>query len=256
MRKGIFSMCRDEAGHLPIWLNYYSQYFDVKDIYIMDNNTVDGSTKNLPCNVWADPHPHVDMNWVTEKANWWLYWFLKTLTPKYDMMLYADMDEIYYHPNGLDKFMESLHSSGFKGAVRPKDSIEIYHCAKEEPDLDLTKPILQQRKYGKDLFAANGWTWRKATLTNIPIRWTPGFHDVGDSKGYPVKMDNDYKLIHLHFMDYKICLERHEKRNRLHWSHPNGSHGRVVGDQLKAWFSYRGMLLPENIRNINLQYHK
>jgi hypothetical protein len=47
----VFTICRSEGVYLPIWLKYYRQFFSDNDIYILDNDSNDGSTQNLTVNV-------------------------------------------------------------------------------------------------------------------------------------------------------------------------------------------------------------
>jgi len=210
----------------------------------MDNLSNDGSTKNLPCNVWKYDYPFVHFDKLTEMCNWWQRWFLYTLTPKYDMVLYADIDEIFYHRLGLHVFMESLHNKGFKGTIKPVEGLEITHYLPEEPDLDLQKPIMEQRKYCKN----NGHLWQKATLTNTLVTWTPGCHETKSSM--PIIVDKDYRLIHLHMMDYKICEKRHIYRNKLVWAHQNGAHSKEIGEKLKGWFMHKHKNISNEVKKV------
>ena len=43
------TFARNESIRLPIWLNHYRQFITDEDIYVIDQNTTDGSTSNLTC---------------------------------------------------------------------------------------------------------------------------------------------------------------------------------------------------------------
>jgi hypothetical protein len=79
------------------------------------------------------------------------------------------------------------------------DGWEIVHLRDKEPEiLDLSKPILSQRKY---------WTHRpfwlgKILISKIPLNWLPGLHVVPGKENHPV--DFNLKVIHLHRMDYEL----------------------------------------------------
>ncbi len=82
--------------------------------------------------------------------------------------------------------------------------------ADSEPPLRLDRPILEQRGHW---FFNDGYD--KAALATVPLRWNPGFHGRSD---YQFNLDPDLRMIHLHRMDFDICLERHRVRSRRAWA--------------------------------------
>lgn len=243
MKKAVFATSRDEANFINIWLNHYSQYFNQQDIYILDNNTVDGSTDNLDCNVIKLNKEEVDFQWLTDQASE----FQHKLLENYEIVLYADIDEIVWHPKGLDKYIDSIP----KSSVIRTNGYTIMHYLPEEPDLDLTKPILKQRKYWdnhtKDRFGnITRRNYCKPLLSNIPLIWQSGFHDT-DNYENPI-FDPELYLIHLHGVDYNTCVERHLKRSRLPWLNDLGAHGKLLGDELKERFMVKHKPINEQVR--------
>ncbi len=49
----------------------------------------------------------------------------------------------------------------------------------------------------------------KAAITTAPMHWRAGFHGRAD---FSYNLDPDLRLVHLHRMDYEICLQRHRSR--------------------------------------------
>lgn len=49
LRVAALTMARDEAEMLPRWLDYYGGQFGSDNVMVIDDNSVDGSTSNLPC---------------------------------------------------------------------------------------------------------------------------------------------------------------------------------------------------------------
>ena len=43
-RRAVVTMVHNESVFLPIWLRYYSRFFAPEDIYVLDNDSTDGST--------------------------------------------------------------------------------------------------------------------------------------------------------------------------------------------------------------------
>jgi hypothetical protein len=126
------------------------------------------------------------------------------LLGRYDVVLVCDVDEIVAPVpewgtlrDYIDRFDEPyVNCLGY----------ELLHRTDREPPLDLGRPILEQR----------GWwfinaAYDKAALASEPITWNPGFHPNIEHGFNP---DPDLRLIHLHRMDYGLCLDRHRTRKR------------------------------------------
>jgi hypothetical protein len=60
--------------------------------------------------------------------------------------------------------------------------------------------------------------YNKPALSTEPMRWKPGFHSRADDH---YNFHPDLRRIHLHRMDYDICLERHRLRRQRSWNQHN-----------------------------------
>ena len=54
----------NEAVFLPLWLRYYSRFFAPEDIYVLDNETTDGSTERDGFVRIPVAHDAVDHTWM------------------------------------------------------------------------------------------------------------------------------------------------------------------------------------------------
>lgn len=169
----VLTICRNEPGYLPIWLKYYRRYFAGEDIYILDNDSNDGSTSNLPVNVIrVHSENYFDHNWLVSIVR---NWTQHLLNDGYKYVLFCEIDEMIVpnpdkYPLGLLDFINKTTSN----VVRVK-AYDIRHNPAEEPKLKLNESILQQRRY---------WMrhthYDKPLLTKIALNWTPGFHTSTD----------------------------------------------------------------------------
>lgn len=227
----IITCVRNESHFLPIWLSYYSKYFENEDIFIIDNDSTDGSTSNLDCNV-IDFHTDyfTDAPLLAKRVN-----ELHTeLLEKYEFVLYTDIDEFIIPKDGrsLGEFLlEALDS---ERRFYTCTGYNIYHVIEEEPDLDLGRPILQQRKY---MYKDIGYD--KTLISRVQPNWGPGFHDANNFDWIPVEdedgnvtrifetgkpnHDDGIYLIHLHYFDFKL---HHAKKMSFAGSklHPHQGH--------------------------------
>jgi hypothetical protein len=216
--RAIITMVHNEPVFLPIWLRYYSRFFAPTDIYVLDNESSDGSTQRNGFVRIPIEHETVDHTWMVEAIEGLQH----TLLDRYDVVVVTDVDEIIAPapPRGtlgeyLDRFDEEwVNCLGY----------ELIHIGDREPALRLDLPILDQRRY----WYFNG-AYDKAALAMVPMTWRPGLHGRADFQFNP---DPDLRLIHLHRMDYDICLERHRTRTRKPWADHDAREGWAVHNRI------------------------
>ncbi|CAF4547074.1 unnamed protein product, partial [Rotaria sp. Silwood2] len=165
----VLTICRNEPGYLPIWLKYYRRYFAGDDIYILDNDSDDGSTSNLSVNVIrVHSEKYFDHYWLVGTVQ---NYTRNLLESGYKYVLFCEIDEIVVpdpakYPLGLIDYINRTKLM----VVRVK-AYNIRHNVDLEPKLKLNESILQQRRYW--MRQAN---YDKPLLTNIALHWVPGFH--------------------------------------------------------------------------------
>ena len=227
-RRAVITIVHNEPVFLPIWLAYYSRFFAPDEIYVFDHESTDGSTERGGFVRIPVTHDSVDHRWMVETIERLQHELLET----YDMVLVTDVDEIVIpHPRAgtlgeyLDRFNEDwVNCLGY----------ELLHMRDSEPPLALHRPILDQRGHW---FYNDGYD--KAALATVPMSWRPGFHGRED---FHFNLDPDLRLVHLHRMDYGICLARHRIRSRRDWAPLDARerwaiHNRVTEDaEFERWF--------------------
>jgi hypothetical protein len=243
--RAVVTMVHNEPVFLPIWLRYYSRFFQPEDIYVLDNESTDGSTERGGFVRIPVANDTVDHAWMAQT----LGELQGELLDRYDVVLVSDVDEIVAPVpewgtlgDYIDRFEEAyVNCLGY----------ELLHRPDLEPPLDLERPVLDQRSWW---FINDGYD--KAALVTEPIARTPGLHPRTDGEFNP---DPDLRLIHLHRMDYGLCLERHRTRRRKRWGERDASegwalHNRIVDEaEFPRWFSedssFEGhAITPERIR--------
>ncbi len=227
--RAVVTMVRDEPVFLPIWLEYYSRFFAPSDIYVLDHGTSDGSTSRGGFNRVPVVQPVFSERWFTDvRAD-----FQHDLLRNYDLVVVCDVDEIIaplpkWGDLGtyLDRFGEDfVNCMGY----------ELLHVPEREAPLDLTRPVLDQRRhwYRSPLYD-------KPSVASVPMEWGLGFHRRLDGL---VSYDPDLYLIHLHRMDYNLCLTRHRHRAPMARTESDlrAGHGyqNVIVDQAEfsRWFT-------------------
>lgn len=226
--RAVITMARNESVFLPIWWRYYSQFFHPEDIYILDHESTDGSTSGPGFRRIPVSHPVVDWGWhrdmLQDKQH--------SLIERYDVVLCTDVDEIVApdpRTGNLGDYIER-----FTGDFVNCRGYEILHMKDLEGSLDLTRPILDQRSH---------WyfnpAYSKPLLARVPMRWHGGLHARVDGRTID---DPSLYLIHLHRVDYEICLARHRQRVSVPWNQRDLDEGwayqnRITdAEQFERWF--------------------
>jgi hypothetical protein len=226
--RAALTIVHNEAVFFPIWLEYYSRFFAAEDIYVLDHETSDGSTDRAGFVRIAVEHDAVDHGWMVSVIEEQQH----ALLERYDVVIVTDVDEIVApHPEfgTLGDYMDTLEEE-FVNCL----GYEIIHMVDREGPYDPSRPVLEQRAF----WFAND-IYDKPALTTKPLHWRPGFHRTTDGQ---MRSDPDLYLIHLHRMDYEICLARHRHRQTRTWNARDvalgwASHNRIVDEEEFArWF--------------------
>jgi hypothetical protein len=224
----VITITHNEALFFPIWLRYYSAFFDPGDIYVLDHDSTDGSTEGEGFVRIRISHDTFDNLWMVEHVER----LQRQLLERYDVVLVTDVDEIVAPlpswgslTQYIDRFDEPyVNCIGY----------ELIHMADRERAFDPAAKVLDQRSY---------WypnvLYDKPALASEPLRWQPGFHRTLDRK---VRLDPDLFLIHLHRLDYDACQARHRRWAARTWEGQDvregwGTHNRIVEDsEFERWF--------------------
>lgn len=227
--RAVLTIVRNEAVFFPIWLRYYGQFFAPEDIYVFDHSSTDGSTDRDGFVREVVSHDTVDHTWMRKTIQARQH----ELMERYDVVLITDVDEIVM-PNPeqygtlgdfIDEFDEEfVNCHGY----------ELIHQPDSEPPIDLDRSILEQRGWWFPNFA-----YSKPILASVKMHWFDGFHARRDGLA---NFDYDLRLIHLHRMDFELCLERHRFRSNVAWSGKDleinsGYQNRIAErEQFAKWF--------------------
>lgn len=228
-RRAVITIVHNEPVFLPIWLGYYSRYFAPEDIYVLDNDTTDGSTDgdgfvHIPVH-----HDSVDHTWMVDVVQRKQH---ELLDEGYDVVLVTDVDEIVTPVpewGDLGQYMDEF-AEWWVNCI----GYEILHLADREASYDPRRPILDQRGF----WYAHG-AYNKPALTTGPMTWSPGFHQRADGK---LNYDPFLFLVHLHRLDFEVCRQRHRIRKGRTWGQRDldeswAAYNRIAEDgDFERWF--------------------
>ena len=171
----------------------------MKDIYVIDHQTTDGSTDNLNVNVIPVKHDIVfDHGWLLDTVH------LKQvqLLEEYQCVLFAEVDELIY---STEKPL-NLVIDDFLASNAPSIRCVAYELVQ---DYDHEKALTED----DDMFEyRNQWfrheLYDKSLITKVPLQYCLGFHTVKEHSDYGFNVF----LIHLHRLDFEMMLKRNTER--------------------------------------------
>ena len=181
------SSCRSGCG-------YYSRFFAPEDIYVLDNDTSDGSTERDGFVRIPVAHDTVDHSWMMRTMEGLQHELLE----RYDAVLVTDVDEIVARiPTG------ARWASTSTASTRNSSTASATRCCTGGPRA--APPAGPADPGAARSLVLERWL-RQARAGDHADDWKPGFHGRADEH---FNLDPDLRLIHLHRMDYDICLARH-----------------------------------------------
>lgn len=195
----IFTNVKNEKDYLPIWLKHYSKYVPYQDIYIYDDNTTDGSTDNLPCNVIKLPHYPYDYDtlYITKIVND----VQKELLQKYEYIMYVQADGIIFHTkyDNLCDYIKWLKQNNI-GNIRTNGFHVVQNINVGQKQYNPNKTILSQRSYWlPDVMRC------VPAISNYYLNYKLAFHDAPNMNN---GVDSELIYFHLHVFDYNIHMDR------------------------------------------------
>lgn len=206
LRIAAITFCRDEGRMLPLWVRYYGGLFGDANIYVVDDNSEDGSTDDLPCDVLHVPPIRGGKFNTTRMAM--VGNLGRSLLTLYDVVLFCDTDEFIVPDPAkyadLKAYVEAKDGEGL-GAVGSL-GFNVVHAVDSEPPLDLTRPLLGQRRLAKFLPLMC-----KPAIKWVPAHWSAGTHGIRT----PYAVDPDLWMFHMKFGDRDHLQEAADHRLRM-----------------------------------------
>jgi hypothetical protein len=201
----IVTMAYNERVNLPIWLRHYTSHCPGATLFVIDHGTDDGSTRELS-GVSVIPLPRTafdDQTRVELVAD-----IQHGLLRYYDIVIYTDCDEMLIADPRIHTSLTSFLADVRSEVIAPV-GVNVHHIVGSEPPIDLTNPILGQRRFVR--FAVSNC---KPTIARVPLSWVPGFHWCDRMPDYRM----DLFQFHLKRMDMALSLERLRLTRSMEWS--------------------------------------
>ena len=227
MRKplGLFTIQSNEVKFLPIWLQHYAKILPQEDIHVIDHDSkydMSPAKTNYPKVNWSN------ISYRGHETQNFLMWYAGKVDEKqrellsyYEVVMFVAADELVFCK---EDFIACLRK--YPNPVLWPQGYEIIHLPKQEPPLDWSRPVMQQRKF----WFRNELYYSKPTLCRVGVTRTHGCHDISKSDAgglHPHTIYNradpqtallqcgkcirpqEYALVHINRVDYDYSVQRY-----------------------------------------------
>lgn len=202
----------NEVDFTRMWYDYYSDHFDHKDIWMLDDGSDGNLFEGFKCNVEVigsqtpegQLRGHLNDTHISDNT---MRKFNELISSGYKYILRVDADEFIVpdpelYPGGLREFIDR-----FDGIFAQSSGYDIIDDG--SGPLDTSKrPWLMQRK----LYHRNWKHYCKVALTSTDPGWGPGWHDTQWTKQWNRSMGpherDDLRLFHMHYSCRELTRRR------------------------------------------------
>lgn len=244
MNTWAFTLCYNEATLIPYWIRHYQTFCDKVIIYV-DTDSTD-STEHIAQSMGADVRPYQGTGYLDDIA------FIDFAQEKYkeargkaNWVIWADADEIVYHPRIVERLREMwlqgisiAKTCGYSmfSDTPPHGSGQIY---------DEIKHGIESPAYSK-VCVFDPW---------VDLTWITGKHDAsihGPYSGIDEGLD-PLKLLHYRWLGEQWHLARNARNyRRLNEENIQRQHGRelypgATGPYSVGWYKEQSKLATDCI---------
>lgn len=201
----VITVVRDEAAMLPRWVRHYTrQVGGPERLFVVDDNSADGSTDGLPCPVLKLPDRD-HREWAVTRLKM-VNAFATGLLQSFDAAVFVDADEcLVANPKKYADLRELVADRPDAKGIGAM-GLNVVHRVGVEPPLDPDQPVLRQRRLAKFIPKMC-----KPAVKRGTGHWASGSHGLR----MPYDIDPDLYLFHLKFADRDHLVHTAGKRLEL-----------------------------------------
>jgi len=231
------TMVSDEADMLPRWIDYYGRQVGFENLLVLDDNSTDGSTEDLPCASLRLPPPPWKGSWAKTRRNM-ANDLSRAFLACYDVVLFSDVDEfVVPDPAYFAGLVDYFDANPEQEVVAPV-AVNVVHDPRVEPSLDPSLPVLAQRR-----FVNFQPQMCKPLVKRIPAPWLAALHGIKA----PYRIDPRLWMLHLKFYDMEALQRVSEQRRIAHKRDGKGSRQSAwplgydkISGRLRSWLAASG----------------
>lgn len=204
VRVAVITMVRDEAVVLPRWIDHYAAHVGMDNLVVLDDNSSDGSTDDLPCTVHRLPALPGRKGYETARMGL-LSGIASGLLAVYDWVVMVDADEFLVPDPAAYSTLPELLADRAADVIAPM-ALNVVHHVASEPPLDPSRPLLEQRHFATFLPLMC-----KPSLKKVAAPWRSASHGIAA----PFAVDPQLFMLHLKFADRDQLKAVSDRRSEM-----------------------------------------
>lgn len=205
-RVAVVTHARNEDVFLRIWAAHYGKLFGRNSLHLLK----DGDDWSSPAEAEIAHRSTVHFCGSRQERDAQMAEVLSAycnpLLGDHDFVLRCDCDEILAPDpahGDWNSVFEECRENGYLFSL----GLDLTQHLEKEPVIDLSKPILEQRR-----FARVTGEYCKPNLISAPVSWTSACHEIKDK---PVRLSESLLLFHLASMDRQLLEQRLAQRGDM-----------------------------------------
>ncbi len=220
-RVAAVTMAYNEPDFAPIWAAHYGAELGVRNCFIIDHGSDDGSLEGLGgVNILRIPRSPQD---DARRARF-VSAFCASLLVWYDAVIHVDVDEILVADPARHASLAHLAAADPRPVVSAV-GLDLLHIPSIERPWSRGLPVSRQRRWLRFSSAMC-----KPVLIRQPVDWAPGFHSIDAPPEF-----GELYLFHLRYADLGRGLVRLAKTRAQPWQEPEaGAHQRMTDAEWEA----------------------
>ena len=223
-----FTIAQDEIDLLPVWVEHYRTYAPAAELFVLDHDSVGDASYYLEqikqAGVHVVPVRHgesFDYNWLARTVERFQEFLLQSFTA----VGFSEVDELLLPAPGEYETLAQVIDATTEPFLKAAGYC-VVHDRQAEPDLRWDQPLLAQRRHWY-----KSERYSKIAIARLPVFYSAGFHSAYNVLPHQPPVSG-LLCLHLHQIDYKTALRRHQRNAGRPWSgrfrfSPQGVHQRL-----------------------------
>jgi hypothetical protein len=210
LRVAAITTAWNESMFLPLWLRHYGHHLGAENLFVIDNDSDDGTTVALGASsrIRYPRGPYDDVARVVYVSQ-----LINAIRLNYDAVIIADCDEFLVPDPKLYGSLKDFIAAT-PGDALMAIGLNVHHMLTEEAPFDPARPLFEQRRHVQFVSPMC-----KPAITRKDVAYSPGFHN---SSLRPV-LGALYNF-HLRWVDCGYTLKRLHMTRTMQWKDSSSWH--------------------------------
>ena len=207
----------NESMFLPLWLRHYGRHLGTENLFVVDNDSDDGSIAALgsASRIRYPRGPYDDVARVVFVSQ-----LINAIRRNYDAVIIADCDEFLVPDPSLYGSLRD-YIAATPGDALMAIGMNVQHLLTEEAPFDPGRPLFEQRRHVQFVSPMC-----KPAITRKDVTYSPGFHNSSLRPALGALYN-----FHIRWADCGYTLKRQHMTRTMQWKDRSSWHYQRQSDE-------------------------